>query len=388
MTTREIGIVMHGVTGRMGMNQHLVRSILAIMADGGVRVGDTTIMPRPVLAGRSADRLERLAAEHPSPLTGNPLPWTTDLEAAVRDDACDVVFDAASTSLRPSIIELAADAGRALYCEKPTALSLADALRARDACAEAGIRHGVVQDKLFLPGIIRLRKLLDDGFFGRVLSVRGDFGYWVFTGHDPVQPPQRPSWNYRAEDGGGIMTDMFCHWRYVLEHLVGPVEGVFAVAETDIPERIDERGEPYRCTADDAAYAVFRAGGVVCQFNSSWTTRVRRDDLLTIQIDGTEGSAVAGLRECRVQSLAGTPRPVWNPDLPQTIDFHEEWQRVDPDTEFPNAFRAQWELFLRHVALDEPWPYDLLEGAKGVQLAEAGRRSNDERRWINLEPLT
>jgi predicted dehydrogenase len=385
MTTREIGIVMHGVTGRMGATQHLERSILAIMRDGGVRDGDDVIMPRPILAGRNADKLEKLATRLGSDVTGEPLPWTTDLPGAIRDDCCDVVFDAASTAHRPAIIEMAAAAGKAVYCEKPTALTLDGALRAWRVCERAGVRNGVVQDKLFLPGIIKLRALIDRGFFGQILSIRGEFGYWVFTGHD--RPAQRPSWNYRSEDGGGIMTDMFCHWQYVLEHLVGPLEGVFALASTDIHERIDEAGNPYVCTADDAAYAIFRAGGVICQFNSSWTTRVRRDDLLTIQIDGTEGSAVAGLRECRGQSLDATPRPVWNPDVAQETDFYAGWNEIEPDADYPNAFRVQWEQFLRYVVHGGEWKHDLLQGAKGVQLAEAGRRSSMERRWVDIEPL-
>ena len=386
MTTREIGIVMHGVTGRMGANQHLERSILAIMRDGGVRAGEVTIMPRPVLVGRNDEKLKSLS-ERLAPLTiGSRLPWSTNLDGAIRDERCDIVFDAASTALRPTIIEKAAGAGKAVYCEKPTALTLAEALRAHEICEAAGVKHGVVQDKLFLPGIVKLRRLIDRGFFGRILSVRGEFGYWVFTGHD--RPAQRPSWNYRAEEGGGIMTDMFCHWQYVLEHLVGPVEGVFAVASTDIPERIDEAGRAYACTADDAAYAIFCAGGVICQFNSSWTTRVRRDDLLTIQIDGTAGSAVVGLRDCRVQPLDATPRPVWNPDVPQGIDFYEGWEEVEAGVEYPNAFRVQWEQFLKHVAIDAEWKHDLLCGAKGVQLAEAGRQSWHEQRWVDIESLT
>lgn len=384
MTTHTIGIAMHGVTGRMGTNQHLVRSIMAIIRQGGVQAGEDTIMPRPLLVGRNADKLESLAGVHTD---DEPLEWTTSLDDALGRDDVHILFDAASTSMRPEIVKKGVDAGKAIYCEKPTALTLEKALDVWRMCEAAGVKHGVVQDKLFLPGIARLRHLRDSGFFGRILSVRGSFGYWVFTGHDPQQPAQRPSWNYRAEDGGGIIGDMFCHWRYVLDDLIGPVSGVMAVGSTDIPERIDERGKPYACTADDAAYAVFKAGDVLCQFNSSWTTRVRRDDLLTLQVDGTDGSAVAGLRQCRVQSITETPRPVWNPDLDQPIDFHDGWQRYDDGQDHDNAFKVQWEMFLQHVALDEPWRHGLLEGAKGVQLAEAGQQSWRERRWIDLEDL-
>lgn len=387
--TRRIGIVMHGVTGRMGTNQHLLRSILAIIRQGGVRAGDITLMPEPVLAGRNEERLRSLAEKHGPEAIGRPLPWTVDVERAVADDACDVLFDASSTMMRPRFAELAARYGKAFYCEKPTALRLSDAMAVWQQCEEAGIRHGVVQDKLFLPGLMKLRALRDRGFFGRTLSARGDFGYWVFTGHNPDQLPQRPSWNYRAEDGGGILIDMFCHWRYVIDQVIAPVLGVFALAATEIPQRVDETGQAYTCTADDAAYAIFRTKGeVICQFNSSWTTRVRRDDLFTLQIDGTEGSAVAGLRECWTQSIDDTPRPVWNPDIEQPIDFRARWSRVDDGIAYDNAFKIQWEMFLRHVALGEPFPYTLLEGAKGVQLAQCGQRSWEEQRWVDVEALS
>lgn len=382
MPTRRLGIVMHGVTGRMGTNQHLVRSIRAIMDDGGVVCGDTILMPDPVLAGRNAEKVAALAAEHGG------LAWTTDVESAVADDACDILFDAAATSIRPRMADIAARHGKAFYCEKPTATNLADALAIWRSCEDAGIKHGVVQDKLFLPGLMTLARLRDDGFFSRILSVRGEFGYWVFTGHDSSRPAQRPSWNYRLADGGGIAIDMFAHWRYVIDHLFGNVTDVCAHVATEIPERLDESGTPYACTADDAAYAIMRtAAGITCQFNSSWTTRVRRDDLLTIQVDGTNGSAVAGLRDCWVQSDADTPRPVWNPDIPQPVRFADGWTPVPPAVD-QNAFRTQWEMFLRHVALDEPWSFDLLAGARGVQLAELALQSSRDRTWVAIPDLS
>lgn len=389
METRRIGIVMNGVTGRMGTNQHLVRSILAIMRDGGVSVGaDLVLMPDPILTGRNADKLRALAEEHGPAVLGEPLKWTTDVSAAAADPSYEIFFDASGTQQRSQFVEMAVAAGKAVYCEKPTATTVAEALRLHRLCVDAGVKHGVVQDKLFLPGVRKLRRLIDEGFFGRVLGVRGDFGYWVFTGHDEDQPPQRPSWNYRAEDGGGIVLDMFCHWRYVIDHTFGPVATVFALASTDVPERVGEGGAPYVATADDSAYALFQLeNGTLLQFNSSWCTRVRRDDLLTIQVDGTHGSAVAGLRECRIQSLADTPRPVWNPDIAQPIDFYGGWQQLADDVHYDNAFKVQWEMFLRHVACDEPWPYGMLEGAKGVQLAELGLESWRERRVLDVPTL-
>ncbi|HVL56291.1 MAG TPA: Gfo/Idh/MocA family oxidoreductase [Burkholderiaceae bacterium] len=381
MSTTRLGIVMHGVTGRMGMNQHLIRSIVAIRAQGGVRLSNgDRVMPDPILIGRNAERIEALAEAHGG------LRWGTDLDRALADPNDAVFFDAATTQMRPALVQRAIAAGKHVYCEKPSATNLDEALGIYDAARKAGVKHGVVQDKLWLPGLLKLKMLIDSGFFGRILSVRGEFGYWVFEGD--LQPAQRPSWNYRKEDGGGIILDMLCHWRYVIDNLFGEIRSVSCLGATHIPKRWDEQGEPYDATADDAAYATFElANGVIAHFNSSWCVRVRRDDLLTLQVDGTHGSAVAGLRECVTQSRVNTPKPVWNPDLPQPIDFFEGWSEV-PDTQlFDNAFKAQWERFIRHVAEGEPFPWNLREGAKGVQLVEAGLQSWRERRWVELGRL-
>ena len=381
MTERQIGIIMHGVTGRMGTNQHLVRSILAIRDQGGIELADgTRVVPEPILVGRDPNKLEQLADRYELDR------WTLDLEAALRDAEAEVFFDAASTQLRAGLIERAIAAGKHIYCEKPTAENLEDAQRIYRAARDAGIRHGVVQDKLWLPGLLKLKMLIDAGFFGRILAVKGDFGYWVFEGW---QPSQRPSWNYRKEQGGGIILDMLCHWRYVLDHLFGQVEAVLCHGATHISERLDERGRPYHADADDAAYAIFQlAGGIVAQFNSSWCTRVRKDDLLTIQVDGTHGSAVAGLTRCFTQGRVNTPRPVWNPDAGVVPDYRDDWQEVPDNQAYPNAFKAEWALFLRYVCGDlEKFPWNLHEAAKGVQLAELGYRSWQERRWIDVPPL-
>ena len=386
METRHIGVILNGVTGRMGTNQHLVRSILAIIKQGGVAVSDRLrLMPDPILTGRNEQKLRALAEAHGPAVIGKPLKYTTDLDSALGDRRNEIFFDASVTLERAGFIERAVRAGKAIYCEKPTATTTAEALRLAKFCEDSGLKNGVVQDKLWLPGMRKIAALRDQGFFGRLLSVRGEFGYWVFTGHDDGQPPQRPSWNYRAEDGGGIMIDMFCHWEYVISNLFGPIRSLIAYANTDIPERLDENAKPYKATADDSAYAIFLLkDGTVCQFNSSWCTRVRRDDLLTVQVDGTAGSCVAGLREAWAQSLRETPKPVWNPDVPQPINFFENWRKVADEGSYDNAFKVQWELFLRHVALDEPFRWTLREGAKGVQLAELGMQSWHERRWVEV----
>src|SRR5215211_1491907 len=260
------------------------------------------------------------------------------------------------------------------------------ALEISHLARERGLKNGVVQDKLFLPGLRKLGRLVDGGYFSRILSVRGEFGYWVFDGYD--RPAQRPSWNYRAEEGGGIILDMLCHWRYVLDNLFDEVRAVSCLGATHIPRRRDEAGEPYEATAEDAAYATFElAGGIVAHINSSCCVRVNRDELFELQVDGTQGSAVAGLRDCKTQHGENTPKAVWNPDLPDTNDYRSRWLGVPQDEDPDNAFKIQWEMYLRHVLADEPFPYDLLEGAKGVQLAELGLRSWRERRWLEIPDL-
>jgi predicted dehydrogenase len=381
MAERRLGIIMYGVTGRMGTNQHLVRSILAIRAQGGVRLASgERVMPDPILVGRDAGRLEALAKAHGIPR------WTTDLDQALSDRNDTVFFDAASTQLRAEVLGRAIDAGKHVYCEKPVADNLHRAVALAKKAKSAGIKHGVVQDKLFLPGLLKLKMLRDAGFFGRMLSVRFDFGYWVFEGD--LQPAQRPSWNYRKADGGGLILDMMCHWRYVLDGLFGGVKAVSCLGRTFIPQRWDEAGRPYRADADDAFYATCELeGDMVAQITCSWATRVRRDDLLTLQVDGTHGSAVAGLQSCRIQSRVATPRPVWNPDVKQALDFYGDWQEM-PDTQpYDNGFKVEWEMFIRHVCEDAPFKWDLLEGAKGVQLAELALKSWQERRWIDVPPL-
>jgi predicted dehydrogenase len=376
-----VGIIMNGVTGRMGTNQHLMRSIVEIIKQGGVQVSPSEfIMPDPVLVGRDAVKLEKLAAR------AGISKFTTDLDSVMQDPYYQVYFDAQTTGRRADGVRQAVKAGKHVYCEKPTAVSTEAALELYQLCKDNNIKNGVVQDKLWLPGLLKIQRLIQQGFFGEILSVRGEFGYWVFEG-DSI-PAQRPSWNYRKEDDGGIIVDMLCHWRYVLDHIFGKVKAVSCLGATHIGKRIDEQGQPYTCTADDAAYATFELdNGIIAQFNSSWTVRVRRDDLLTLQVDGTKGSAVAGLRECYIQHYGNTPKPVWNPDIQQPIDFFDGWAKVPEQEPFDNAFKVQWELFLKHIVKDTPFPWDLREGAKGVQLAEKGLESWAKRCWVDVPEL-
>ncbi|WP_439575928.1 Gfo/Idh/MocA family protein [Phreatobacter sp.] len=380
--TKTLGLVMNGVTGRMGTNQHLVRSVAAIRAQGGVKLSDgTRVQLDPILIGRNADKVAQLAKANGVER------WGTDLDAAIADPGNQIFFDAATTQMRPTLLEKAIHAGKHIYCEKPIATNLPEAMRIVRLAREKGVKNGTVQDKLFLPGLMKLKALRDSGFFGRMVSVRGEFGYWVFEGD--WQEAQRPSWNYRNEDGGGMILDMVCHWRYVLDNLFGAVKAVSCLGATHIPERWDENGKAYPATADDAAYATFELeGGVIAHMNMSWVTRVYRDDLVTFQVDGTLGSAVAGLHDCMIQPRNATPRPVWNPDQKQTIDFRSTWQKMPDNQTYENGFKAQWEMFIRHVVEDAPYRYSLIEGAKGVQLVECALQSWKERRWVDVPALT
>ncbi|MDI1319971.1 MAG: Gfo/Idh/MocA family oxidoreductase [bacterium] len=381
MKVHKIGIIMNGVTGRMGTNQHLIRSIKAIIDQGGVKLSDSeVIMPDPVLVGRSEEKLKALAAR-----TGVAR-ISTNLDAELAKPENQIYFDATLTGQRPIGVRKAIAAKKHIYCEKPTATTSAEALALANEVTAAGLKNGVVQDKLWLPGLVKLQWLIDQGFFGKILSVRGEFGYWVFTGeHEKLQ---RPSWNYRKEDDGGIIVDMLCHWQYVIQNLFGDIKSLTCLGATHIPQRWDEAGKPYQCTADDSAYATFElANGVICHFNSSWDVRVDRDDLLTLQVDGTHGSAVAGLRDCKAQSLAATPRCTWNPDMDSPIKYKDGWVRVPDQGAYDNAFKIEWELFLKHVVVGGPFRWSLHEGAKGVQLAELGLESWAKRAWVNVPPL-
>ncbi|WP_028471494.1 Gfo/Idh/MocA family protein [Nocardioides alkalitolerans] len=381
MTVRTQRIIMNGVTGRMGYRQHLLRSVLAIRDEGGILLPDgDRIQVEPVLVGRNAEKLAALAAQH------GVADWTTDLDEALADETATVYFDAQVTSERKKAILKALAAGKHVYTEKPLAETVDEGLEIAEAGIAAGTINGVVHDKIFLPGLVKLKRLIDSGFFGRILSVRGEFGYWVFEGD--WQPAQRPSWNYRAQDGGGMVLDMFCHWNYVFEHLFGRVDAVMAKAVTHVTERWDEHGERYDATADDAAYGIFEIGDTIVSMNSSWATRVERKELVEFHVDGTHGSAVAGLFGCRIQPRERTPKPVWNPDLPTEIDFRSQWDEVPDNQEFTNGFRSQWEAYLKDVDAGRPHPYEFMSAVRGLELVDAGLTSSNEGRRVVLETRT
>ncbi len=372
---KEVGIIMNGVTGRMGTKQHLARSIVALREQGGLVVGNDVLMPRPVLLGRNEQKLRNLAERY------GIADVSTDLEACLRDERNEIYFDAQVTERRAEAEHKAIDAGKAIYCEKPIGSNVEEALSLHKHAKDAGVKHGVVQDKLWLPGFMKLKLLLNSGFFGRLFSVRGEFGYWVFDGN--YQTCQRPSWNYRKEDGGGIIIDMLCHFQYIIENLFGQIRALTSLGATHVSKRWDEQHAPYACTADDASYTTFElVNETICHFNASWCVRVRRDDLLTLQVDGENGSAIVGLRDCWIQEQSMTPKAVWNPDIAQKLSFFDGWTKM-PETElYDNAFKVQWELFLKHVYNNEEFPYDLGAGVRGIQIAESALQSWEKRAWV------
>lgn len=378
MAGKTIGVILNGATGRMGYRQHLCRSILPIIEQGGVELSDGShVQLDPILVGRHEAKLKEVSEKHGG------LKYATDLNAVLADPAYRLYADFLVTSARAASIKKAIAAGKDIYTEKPIAESYADARELVELADAAGINTGVVHDKLFLPGLLKLKRLIVSGFFGRILSVRGEFGYWVFEGD--WRESQRPSWNYKKEAGGGMISDMFPHWNYVIEGLFGKIKTVYAQAKTEIAERVDEQGRPYKATAEDAAYAIFELdNGITVQMNSSWNTRVYRNELLEFQIDGTKGSAVVGLFGAEIQVRDATPKAFWNPDVPDPHDYWSNWEEIDVDEEFENGFKAQWEEYIKSLAEGTPYPYDFASGARGVRLAEIGYESAQKQTKVRV----
>jgi predicted dehydrogenase len=379
MPTHTLGIIVNGATGRICSTQHLKNSLIAIRDEGGLAVGEKQVVPRPMLVGRNSTRLAEVARRY------GVADWTTDLDAALADPSFPVFFDAAATGGRLALLKQAVAAGKHIYSEKPVVPSVADGRALLAAVQARGLKHGAVEDKLYLPGLRRLAHLLREGTLGRIVGFKLDFGWWVFDGVEA--PTQRPSWNYRRATGGGLVLDMFPHWRYVIEGLFGRIRRVVAATSTAIPERVDERGERYQVDVEDSASALVEIeNGAFGTILSSWATRVRRDDLVVLQVDGTDGSAVAGLHRCRVQTKAHTP-PVRNflLDRDPDIDYRAGWSEVAAVAPIINSYRAGWEKFLRHLVAGTPLDSDLAAGIRDVAFAEACYRSMAERRWVELQ---
>jgi predicted dehydrogenase len=379
MVDRRIGVIINGATGRMGVTQH-VANLLAIVAEGGLQLrnGDR-LVPNLLLVGRDADRLQALAAAH------NGLRWTTNLAEALSQPD-DVFMDCSATGGRPARVRQAIAAGKHIHIEKPTAPTVEEAMELARLADKAGVKHGVIQDKLFLPGFAKLLFVKNSGFFGRILSIKIDAGSWIFDG--TAQECQRPSWNYKRAEGGGIALDMMAHWRYMVDRLAAPVVGVSALMATAIPQRVDERGQLYTVDVEDTSHALLKLeGGAVGVITNSWATRVRRDDTMVVQIDGSAGSAVAGRMRCFTQSAVNTPEAFFGGGRPARLDFFSQWQEVPDTLPVKNPFRQCWEAFLRHVGEDAPYVPTLLEGAKAVQLADVAYRSVAEGRCMPVPEL-
>jgi predicted dehydrogenase len=379
MARNTIGIIVNGATGRIGSTQHLQNALVPIRREGGLQVGDDRVVPRLLLVGRDAERLAATAKSHD---VGE---WTTDLAAALGDRDFAVFFDAAATHQRAAVLEKAVLAGKHIYCEKPVATSVADGLELLRAAEVRGVKAAVVEDKVYLPGLQKLAHLAGTGFFGRVVNFRLEFGWWVFDGVDVAC--QRPSWNYRRASGGGLILDMVPHWRYIVEEIVGPIARVVSAAWTATPERVDERGARYPVDVEDScAVLVALKSGACGAILSSWATRVRRDDLLTLQIDGTHGSAIAGLHRCWTQTAGDTPRIAhFNVKEDIGADYRAGWREVPTAGPYQNPYRIGWEQFLRHVVAGAPLRSTFAAGIRDLALAEACARSMKEDRWVTLD---
>ena len=379
MAVKEIGIIVNGATGRIASTQHLANALVPIRAEGGLTDGADRIVPRLLLVGRNAERLVEIARAHGIDR------WTSDLDDALAQPGFSVFFDAAATKQRVLALTKAIAADKHIYSEKPVAPSFAEGLALLRAARSRRLKHGAVEDKILLPGLQKLLGLAKQGYFGRITGFALEFGWWVFDGLE--RPSQRPSWNYQRSGGGGLTSDMYPHWRYLIEGILGPIHKVTAAAMTAIPERVDELGHRYRVDVDDTAITLAElASGAVGTIRCSWATRVRRDDLLTLQVDGTGGSAIAGLHRCWTQSATDTPaiRHI-NPTVDIGADYRGGWKEVTTAGTYANPYRVGWEYFIRHVVSDAPFVSDLSAGIRDVQLAEACCRSVSEQKWITLE---
>ncbi len=381
MATQRLGIIMHGATSRIGTTQHLMNSLVPIIAEGGLPLANgDRLMPDPILLGRTPEKMAALAARFGIKR------WSTDIDACLADKNDALFFECAYGGNRVELARRAIAAGKHIYLEKPVAESMAEVLALRETAEAAGVSHAVMQDKIHLPGLAKLKTLLDMGYFGKIHGMRLEFGWWVFDGEHI--PAQRTSWNYKKALGGGLVLDMFPHWRYVIEHLFGRPTAVTARINTAQPKRWDEQHQPYDVDVEDEVRAIVEfENGVVGEVFSSWATRIRRDDMLVVSVDGDKASAHATLHDCFVQTIGTTPKPVFPVQAPQTADFFSQWQKAPELMPFKNSYRQAWELFLRHLAEGTPNTASLLQAARGLQLIEACYESHRGRRWVEMPAL-
>ena len=384
MATKRLGIIMHGVTGRMGYNQHLVRSICAIRDAGRRRACER----RPRDARSDPGRPQRGEARRDRRSGTASRATTTDLDAALANTDDTVFFDAGSTQMRADLLSKAIDAGKDVYCEKPIADTLADAIKVAKLARSRGIKNGVVQDKLFLPGLRKMKLLKDAGFFGRMLSVRGEFGYWVFEGD--LQPIQRPSWNYRKADGGGIILDMLCHWRYVLDNLFGEVKAVSCLGVTHIPRAHRRSGQALHGRCRRCRLCDVRARG----------RRDRADQLVLVRarearrsrhLPGRRHARLGGRRPHALLHPASREHAASGLESGRAAD--DELQRAVGGSAghqaYDNGFKLQWEDFIRHVvrgsALDVR---SARKASRACSSPSSGCKSWAERRWLDVPDLS
>ena len=387
MSVREIGIILNGATGGICSFQHLANSLAPIRAEGGLRIGDETIMPKLLLVGRDNERLSEVARANGVD------DWTTELDRALDNTDFPVFFDAAATHMRADILHRALAAGKHIFAEKPVAPSVDEGLALLRDAESRKLKHGVVEDKLHLPGLAKLATLVDGGFFGRIVGFKLEFGWWVFDGI--TDAAQRPSWNYKRATGGGLVSDMTPHWRYIIEGLLGRIDRIVCATSIAQVERADESGVGFQVDVEDTAPPLLRMeSGVTGAILASWATRVRREDLMTMQIDGTKGSAVAGLRRCFTQRAAETPaiagfRMGKDVDtMNVATDFFVDWQEVSDATPYKNPYRYGWEKFIAHVVADAPFDAPLSAGIRDVQLSQACVESAASGEWMEMPLLT
>ena len=285
-----------------------------------------------------------------------------------RTPSFPILFDAAATKQRVSTLTKAIAAGKHIYSEKPVALSVADGMALLTAARARNLKHGAVEDKIFLPGlqklsaarraeILRPRHRLSPRF--RLVGVRR------IRAQKPAAKLELPAKRCRRSHHGYVSALALRRSKAFSARSVG----LWHATATAIPQRADESGTRYDVDVDDTSLTLAELeNGAVGTIACSWATRVRRDDLLTFQIDGTSGSAVAGLHRCWAQSAGDTPevRHI-NPMVDIGFDYRRDWKEVPGLAAYANPYRVGWDRFLKHIVTGEPLASDLSAGIRDVQ---------------------